>query len=134
MSAQHQEGLTNQTIIFAQLLAQLEDSSRRFSRLELDALEIEKLVLTDVDKQEELYKNSVREADKLNKSLEDFKKELTFMGMKVREISLSFRELIKQEAVDELESQIDNWPLEQFITRKEFSKLLEQEENQTRKE
>lgn len=126
MSTQHQDALGTQTSIFNQLIAQLEESSRRFSRLELDALEIEKLILLDVHKQKELYKDSNQSAEGIIRSLSNFDEELNQMKHSVRNLSLSFKELIKKESVGEIESKIDHWPLEQFITREKFSSLLEE--------
>ncbi len=126
MSAQHQGVIDAQTTMFSQLMAQLDESSRRFSRLELDALDIEKLVLLDVQKQGELFSDSTRTADDMAKALLQFNEDLNHMKEKVRTLSLSFKELIKKESVGEIEAKLDAWPLEQFITTKEFHHLLEQ--------
>ncbi len=109
-----------------ELRSQLDKSNKRLKRLETDALQAEVAIkesqVLQVDQKSDAQEGNIAHEEQLKRCGE----EIIMLRKELAKLSTHFKELVKKEHVKHLENSLDNWPLEEFITRKEFAKLLKE--------
>lgn len=111
---------------FAQLSSQVARSTRRLMRLEANVTEAEVNVKRSSLDQDDSYTALGREFSLVGDELERLRESIVSFTKMSGKVMLHFRELVKNNQFVEVERRLDEWPLESFMTRKEFLRLLEQ--------
>ncbi|MBN1275348.1 hypothetical protein JXA12_03580 [Candidatus Woesearchaeota archaeon] len=110
--------------VMAQLSAQVRQSARRLARLENDATEAEVLFNDSAGRQSSFNERFSSEVAVLARSVGDAHRSVESLTRDLGRVSLRFRELVKRDVLEEVERKAAAWPLEYYITREEFSRLL----------
>lgn len=106
------------------LSIQIDKSKSRVATLDQRSVD-EKNSIKDTKKTQSEFEEKSKL--KLQNQLEEVKvleDDLTLIRKELAKLMILFKELTPQDAVDHVNSKIDHWPLEQFITKKEFAILL----------
>ena len=124
-----QQKLADKERIFNQLSAQVARSWQRLNRLEQDVADAEVTVKQSQDYQHDTTTELRQAFSQRAKEIQQLNQEITIFAKDVKRTLLRFRELVKSEQLAELSRRIDHWPLEQFITRESFNRLLHEKIN-----
>ena len=109
-----------------ELSAQLEASKRRIAQLELEA-EQQALTITKAQSQQSSFRTEFSSnMNTTQQHVQSLRDELKELSTHIQHLSGRFREIIKQEHLKALSTKVDQWPLESYMTKEEFSELLKQ--------
>lgn len=110
----------------SQLIAQIAKSNERISRLSKETTTMENTSLSSLLQEKDLWEEKKAMMKGTDVQLKTLGDELTACSKRIMKIALRFRELVKKEALEELDARIDKWPVEEYITKEHFQRLLDE--------
>ena len=106
---------------------QFERSNKRVVRLEHDARTIVSQLSRSAHEQEMKIKDQIAQKNDIETHINDVKHAMKRLEEQIRHEMTQFKELVKLDHVKRLEKRVDEWKLEEFISKKEFVALLKSE-------
>jgi len=107
-----------------QLLAQLANMTRRLSQLEKDASDVELFIKQSKEQEEHNTAIITKDLSPRTQEAHQLREDLQSLIKQLSSMSQRFKYLLKKEYLERLNDKINNWPLEEYITREEFNNLL----------